>query len=133
MKLSEARSLLNTTFTNAWGNTTPIIWDKTLPPTPITAFVRFSVQETTSKLESWSGDDQNWRHYGIACIQILVRAGTGTAQLDDLSDKAANILRGRRFGALNTYAAETHDDGPDGHGWEQVRVLVRFQYTKTTS
>lgn len=134
MKLSEARSLLSTTFNNSWANFTPVTWDNTLPATPGTAFVRFIVQESAAKLESWSGSNQNWRHYGIVAVQVFVRVGSGTAQADDLSDRISNILRGRRLSdELTTYEATTRDDGPDGLGWDQSTVLVRFQYTRTTS
>lgn len=134
MKLKQARAALSTHFATNWGTITPIIWDRTLPATPVTAFVRFSVQHTDSKLQSWGNQqDQDWRHYGIASVQIFVRPGSGSAQSDDLSQYVRDILMGKRLGELTTYEASVHEDGPDGLGWDQTRVLVRFQYTETTT
>jgi hypothetical protein len=134
MNLRQARAALSSLFSSVWGATTPITWDGTLPPTPGTAFVRFTVQETTSKLDTWTGSEQHWRFYGIACVQIFVRSGSGTAQSDDLTQLVRFNLMGKRINAeLSTYEATVHDDGPDGHGWDQTRVLVRFQYTQTTT
>lgn len=133
MDVQQARAALSTLFANTWGATTPITWDGTVPDTPGTAFVRFSVQHTTSMQVSWGDDKQNWMHYGIACVQIFVRSGTGTALSDQLAQKVKQYLMGKHLGEMTTHHATVHEDGPDGHGWDQTRVLVRFEYAEQTA
>lgn len=128
MTRSQARAALSTLFNTTWGVTTPIVWDNTNPDTPTDAWVRFSVQHTTSEMNSWSGDRQNYLNYGIACVQVFTRIGSGTARSDQLCQAALTYLRGKDLGDLTTLTGSTIEDGPDGHGWWQDRVLVRFQY-----
>jgi hypothetical protein len=128
MTPAQARSTLSNVFANVWGSTTPIAWTNTLPNTPGNAWVRFSVQHSGSQLQSWGGDTQNWLHYGLVCVQIFVRIGVGSQQADQLAQQAKAILMGKRLGEMATFESIISEDGPDGHGWDQTRVLVRFEY-----
>lgn len=128
MNIQQARAALSTHFATTWGVTSPIVWDNTLPDTPGDYWVRFTVQHTTSEQQSWGGTTQNYLNYGMACVQIFTRVGSGTQKQDQLAQAALTYLRGRVMGDLITETGRLIEDGPDGQGWVQARVLVRFKY-----
>lgn len=129
MTPGQARAVLSSAFASNWGGMTPVSYDNSLPPTPGNAWVRLTILHADNRLQSWSGDAQNYRVTGIACVHVFTRLGTGTQQSDQLASFAKGILQGKQFtGGVETYESRIVEDGDDGHGWWQVRVMTRFTY-----
>lgn len=129
MTPAQARTAMGMTFASGWGDTTPIVWENSLPTTPNTPFVRFSVQHKGAVAQSWSGEAMNRYDSGFATVEIFTRIGTGTALSDQLVDKVQQVLRGRQLaGGIDLHEAKVTDKGPDGRGWTVTQVDVRFVY-----
>ncbi len=128
MSPSEAKAILETTFKQGWGTTTPIAWGNTVAPMPDSHWVRFTVIHGDSRLRSWSGTTLNFERNGIVFVQIFVPLGSGTRASSDLSHKVLNILEAKDLGTLTTGTGSMLEVGQGDDAKDQTQVRIRFSY-----
>lgn len=106
---------------------TPISWDNAAfdPPDPPAPYLRYSVQHSDGRQAS-VGPRPMERHDGMVVLEIFVPAGSQTAVLDALCDRAAEIFRGARAAGLRFYTPRAVRVGGSG-SWFRKNVLCPFQ------
>lgn len=130
MTPAEARAAVVGHFVTQWSGRTPIDHDEDARATPTPPFVRISLRHNGGLPQSWTGNIVHWQRFGFVQIQVLVPGGKGTAEVDNYTNAAVQILEGRRFtGGLRLGAATVQDAGRDDYGNRQSIVAIPFEYT----
>lgn len=109
---------------------TPVALDNTVwapDPEHPEPYVRFSIQHTDGRYADINRAAPIHRYDGMAVFEILVPAGSATGLLDELTDEAVALFRGRATPeGLRLYAPKPVRVGGSG-AWFRRNVLIPFQ------
>lgn len=106
---------------------TPIAWPNTpFDPPQSGAWVRITIQPSTSRVASIAGPYTRFRHDGDVVVEIFAPHGDGTETALMLADRAAAIFRGFEHHNLTFFAPRMVHVG-NRDGWYRVNVICPYQ------
>ncbi|MEE7442670.1 phage tail terminator-like protein [Methylobacterium oryzae] len=129
--MKSAVAAIRSYFQTGWANETKIVFDdEEYTPQAGVPFVRLNIRHTMGD-QATIGAPGNNRHeqLGGLTVQIFTPQGNASVRARELTDKAADLFRGKRTSGIRFYETTPREIGPDGNGFYQINVDVRFQYS----
>ena len=129
MNEDQAIAAVRAFFASAWGSLTQVIYDDERKDLPEGTWVRLNVRHGAGD-QTTMGAPGNNRHEQLGGITVQVFQPEGQAGKDARAkaSAAAAIFRGKHTAGIQFYETSVGPGRPDGRGFYQINVDIRFRY-----
>ena len=124
MSFETIRQTIESLFEAGWAGQTPVAYDGVEFQTPVTAWVRVSIQ-FADKVQASMGSRKTWRTTGAVVVQCFSPYGNGSKEALTLADNVAAIFQGIQSGGITFRGTSAVTNDADREWW-QVNSTTTF-------